>query len=357
MKVLLVLSKKGSATGIAVWGANLMATAKNMDNIEIFEFNDDLYKKQVEQGGYFGGSEPEMKNLESLEKELLDAISENKIEIVHLNLMTRGFEVKRNAEIAQIVKKSGCKIVVEFHCNIEEFYDKNNEEDRLWFDKLMSLADLSIATVRTAERFLKTEYPNSNCEYLPNFLGAESFYTDRKYGRIKTVMNVGNMEENTGALDVIELARQYPEIRFKMIGGLEKNFEQKIAKIDLPSNITFYGRQTPEKLKEHWVETDLFLFPTHYQGGFSMALLEAMEQGLPCLASGSPSSREILRKNLVFQTFEFKNFEDLMVKFESLVSLAPEKIEELGVINLNTARENYFSETVVTKLVGLYCNL
>lgn len=356
MNVAIVAPRKGASTGIANWAQNLFRESVEAEEIKLIELSEETYEESIGNNGYFG-KEPEMADVSELSNKLEKLVSENGIDIVHYSLMSRPFEVKRAIKIAETAKKLGCVVVMHFHCYIEEFYDKNQNDQKLNFNKLIGLTDLTLVMNQGSKIFLETEY-GVKCKYLANFIGRDALNEARNYTKITNVISVGNMERNAGVFDTIEVAKKYPEIQFNMIGGIEKATENLISQKDfLPKNVKLHGRKTPAELKEYWQKADLFLFPTYYKGGFSMALLEAMAQGLPCLASGSAPNKEVLKNRLEEQTFTAGAVEELDNKLSHLINLPVEGLKEIGKTNLETVKNNCLSNIIIDRLIGIYSKL
>lgn len=358
INTIIVAPKKGASTGISNWAQNLFSESVGVEEVKLLNLDEETYVESVGNNGYFG-KEPEMADVSELSNKLEKIVSENNIDIMHYSLMSRPFEVERAIKVAETAKKLNCAVIMHFHCYIEEFYDKNQNDQKLNFNKLISLTDLALVMNQGSKKFLETEYgAKCKCEYLANFVGRDALNETRNYAKISNIISVGNMERNAGIFDTIEVAKKHPHIQFNMIGGIEKATEDLISQKDfLPKNVKFHGRKTPAELKKHWQKADLFLFPTYYKGGFSMALLEAMSQGLPCLASASMPNKEVLKKHLKEQTFTAGVVEELDNKLSHLINLPVEGLKEIGETNLKTVKNNYLSNIIIDRLIDIYSKL
>ena len=61
----------------------------------------------------------------------------------------------------------------------------------------------------------------------------------------------------------------------------------------LPSGVRFVGPVGPEKLREFYRESDVFVFPSFFEG-FGLVILEAMACGLPVIASDRSAGPDVL---------------------------------------------------------------
>jgi glycosyltransferase involved in cell wall biosynthesis len=61
----------------------------------------------------------------------------------------------------------------------------------------------------------------------------------------------------------------------------------------LPAGVRFVGPVGPEKLRELYRESDVFVFPSFFEG-FGLVILEAMACGLPVIASDRSAGPDVL---------------------------------------------------------------
>ncbi len=96
--------------------------------------------------------------------------------------------------------------------------------------------------------------------------------------------------------------------------GPEKNKLTKlIKKLKLENKIFFIGQET--NASQYLKIFDCFILPSIYEG-FSITLLEALQAGLPILASDVGGNSEIIGKDNVFS---LKNKNDFIKKFKNII--------------------------------------
>ena len=72
------------------------------------------------------------------------------------------------------------------------------------------------------------------------------------------------------------------------------NLEKKIHKLHLEEITTMTGTQ--ENIPRVLEKFDIFAWPALYREGFGIALIEAICSGIPCVATDTPSNRELLNE-------------------------------------------------------------
>ncbi|MGD1950418.1 MAG: glycosyltransferase family 4 protein [Leptolyngbyaceae cyanobacterium] len=125
----------------------------------------------------------------------------------------------------------------------------------------------------------------------------------------KLLLTVGRLDFQKGYDDVIpavpHIVREFPNVRFVWVGDgdLRADLEARLRKYQVADKVFLLGYRSdvPDLLQA----ADLFVFPTHFEGGQSFAIAEAMAAGLPIVtsdASGIPEVIHHTRHGIVFLT-------------------------------------------------------
>ena len=111
---------------------------------------------------------------------------------------------------------------------------------------------------------------------------------------------VGRLDNNRDYETLIEsigiLNKKKLPIHFTIVGNgvAYKLLEKKIHKLHLKEITTMTGTQ--ENIPRVLEKFDIFAWPALYREGFGIALIEAICSGIPCVATDTPSNRELLNK-------------------------------------------------------------
>jgi len=85
-----------------------------------------------------------------------------------------------------------------------------------------------------------------------------------------------------------------------MVVGADRHY-----KID---GVTFYGRIPNDELPKYYQAADAYLFPTLCHEGFGLSLIEALNCGCHCIASGQGGVPEVLQRGKLGRLIENPNF-------------------------------------------------
>jgi glycosyltransferase involved in cell wall biosynthesis len=114
----------------------------------------------------------------------------------------------------------------------------------------------------------------------------------------KILLTVGRLDEQKGYQDLVwivpAIARAFSDVRFVWVGeGNSQEFlESSLEQLGVRDRVLLLGYRSdvPRLLNA----ADLFVFPTHYEGGQSIALSEAMAHALPIVASDASGIPEAI---------------------------------------------------------------
>lgn len=122
-------------------------------------------------------------------------------------------------------------------------------------------------------------------------------------------ITVGRLNYQKGYVDLIpalpDLLKEFPNLHFIWVGDGDQRpeIEQQLAQYALQDRVHLLGYRAdvPQLLQA----SDLFVFPTRFEGGQSFALAEAMACGLPIVSSDASGIPEVIQHQhhgLLFRT-------------------------------------------------------
>ena len=116
------------------------------------------------------------------------------------------------------------------------------------------------------------------------------------------VITVGRLNAQKGYQDLIpampSVLQQHPDLRFIWVGDgdLRPELENQIRSYGVEDRVILLGYRSdvPRLLQA----ADLFVFPTHFEGGQSFAIAEAMTVGIPIVTSDASGIPEVIQHQI-----------------------------------------------------------
>lgn len=149
--------------------------------------------------------------------------------------------------------------------------------------------------------------------YIPNYVSKDNFYKKSKKEKDNirselgiskdsfVVLGVGQIQTRKGVLDFVSVAKSLPDITFVWCGGFsfgkitDGYDELKQVYENPPSNLKFLGIVPRDKMNDMFNMADLLFMPS-YNELFPMAILEAVNIGIPLLLRDLDLYEDILFK-------------------------------------------------------------
>jgi glycosyltransferase involved in cell wall biosynthesis len=189
---------------------------------------------------------------------------------------------------------------------------------------------------------------------MPNFIDDDIFAyraanRQAAHGRLR-VLFVGWVTVMKGCREILEVARQLPEVDFALIGPIMADMQTHLER--RPANVMLYGTlDHPEVLRE-MCASDVFLFPS-FTEGFPNAVLEAMSVGLPVVATRVGAIPEMIEDGKGGLLFEHADVPGLVRAIRTLRDDASLRAA-MGQFNREKSRAHYTYSVVTSQLTALY---
>jgi len=348
LKILLVSPLPPPAGGIASWTQQYIDwSKKNNLNVEIV--NTAVIGKRAEKINQKTKILDEIKRTKNIIIDLKNKINIFKPQIIHLNTPCGKIGIIRDFLCAKIAKKNGIKLIVHYRCNIKDQVG-NSIVTKIYMRRLSNIADLNLVLNNSSKQYLIQETQN-NSILIPNFINDDFLLDEYKKIRseIKIISFVGHVQRSKGILEIIQVAKQLPEITFKIAGPVSED----INNIKIPDNLIFLGLLSKQDVKKLLLESDVFLFPS-YTEGFANALLEAMAMGLPIITTPVGANVEMI-ESMGGLIVEAGNWNSIMNAISDMKSSVDRS--RMSVWNLNKVKNEYTIDKVMDKLFLIYMDV
>lgn len=206
----------------------------------------------------------------------------------------------RNSMLAETVNSTlsrmfGKKVILHFRCTLPNMIKSKKMEKILV--RLCSKGDLIIALNNQTKNYLEM-ITHTPVVVLPNFISENELIGDKKNINeiIKTVVYTGGVTEEKGCLEIIEIAKHFPNITFRLIGKASDDIVKHAAEC---RNVVLTGVKDNEGVKQELLNADVYMFLSHFPGeGFSNSLAEAMAAGIPCIVTDWAANADMIKDGI-----------------------------------------------------------
>lgn len=279
--------------------------------------------------------------ISSLKKKI---VTDNCYDVIHLNSCIGTYGIIRDYFLARMIKKNRIPLVLHFHCDVG-YWDKR-KIIQFFMQKIIGLADCCIVLCSSSMNHLRQAY-NKKSIIIPNCTDLKNVHKGRVANyTIKTVIYIGRISEAKGSIELFELAKRFPNKLFVLVGKVYLD----LTEIDVPSNVKLLGEKPHEQVIDLLNMADVFLFPSHSEG-FSIALTEAMAQGLPSIVTDVGANRDMVSNGagIVVTAGDVDKME------VALKTIEDQRIrQEMSNSALQKVKNEYVTDRVFEKIILLY---
>ena len=222
----------------------------------------------------------------------------------------------------------------------------------------LARCDAIVAITTESERFLKT-LDLSNVTVIPNCIDVANVPTRRARSASLRWLFVGNVIKAKGVTELFDALRRFPGAHLTLVGPSPGGIADEGAALvtratmdpALNGRITHIDGMSPDRAREVYPNHDIFVFPTRREG-FPNAVLEAMEAGLPIVATRVGAIPDMItdgEHGLLVDAGDQRALERAIARITEDTELA----ERLG----RHARERVMSEYEIGHVVSMWSDL
>lgn len=238
----------------------------------------------------------------------------------------------------------------------EHFYQKASERKRHLIEKAYHKCTRLIVLSKEWKTMIGQIVPADKIDVLENYCILPDNIAVRKK-RKGQILFLGELGERKGCFlipDILErIKKSCPDAHIVMAGdGQMQQVKEAFAKKGLTDSVTFSGWVRADEKRKLLEESEVFLFPTYYEG-MPMAVLEAMSYGLGIVTTnvgGIP--RLIIPK----QTGYIEEVGEIGKMAEDVVKLLQDEelCRQLGARAREFAAKHYSLDTHLQRLEKIY---
>jgi glycosyltransferase involved in cell wall biosynthesis len=144
-----------------------------------------------------------------------------------------------------------------------------------------------------------------------------------------------------------------------IIGDGKEKYKKYLRKVieecGIKDRVVFVGGLPREQLKDYYRTHDILLFPTYswYKEPFGIVILEAMNQGIPVIASDCGGPSEIITNGENGLLFESGNTRSLGDQIEKIVN-DPNLYADISIKGFESTKNKYDISIVGEKIIDYY---
>lgn len=344
MKILLISPLPPPAGGIATW-TELYINSNEVKNNYVQVVDTSVKGNRV--GNFVKKSlKDEIKRTLSIYSEIKNSLSNDKFDIAHFNTSCSKLGMVRDFLCARKVKGKVKKLII--HCHCDTSYMVNGRFAEYFFKKLCKLGDIVFCLNKASQNHIK-EVASKNSIIIPNFFDVKALKNilDKIISeKINTVIFVGHIIKTKGCDDIIVVAKQLPDITFKLIGHLS----DEIKEMTYTGNVKFVGEMSKENVIKQMHAADVLLFPTHTEG-FPYVVLEAMACGLPVISTPVGAIPDMIGD----KGGAYISINDVNGIIKAIADIQNKDVRAaMSQWNINKVKSSYLTDVVLKRIFSLY---
>lgn len=274
-------------------------------------------------------------------------LSDKEAKVIHCSIPAASTSMLREIGSVLIAKIHRRKFIVHYRCTVPNMV--KSKISLLMFKILSGLSD-AVIVLNSASADFTRKHSKTPVELIPNFVSMKEI-SNKKWDFNRFIATyIGNVVEDKGCMDIIEAARQLPEIEFRLVGKAD---DKLLSISNMPENVIFVGEVGREEVQKELAKANVFLFPSYYIGeGFSNSLAEAMAAQLPCIVTDWAANWDMVGEEGGF-CVNIKSPKEIV---ESIIKLKadPEMQRKMGTYNHNKVQMQYSQDYITSRYVDLY---
>lgn len=251
-------------------------------------------------------------------------------DLCYLAITCHGIGFLKDAPFVLLCKLFGCKVVLHQHNK-----GLSGDVHRFLYRWLFPLVYKHTHVILLSWRLYDDICPVVKREQVlvcPNGIPMPLHQTtvSKKGNAIPQVLFLSNLQIEKGVFVLLNACRLLKDrglaFRCVFVGSETKEidaivFQEKVKELGLEDMVSYVGRKYNEEKEAYWGSSDLFVFPTYYSNEcFPVVLLEAMQHGLPVIATNEGGIPDIVEDGKNGFVVSRRSSEELAARIEVLLN-------------------------------------
>ena len=266
--------------------------------------------------------------------------------LVYMTPNAKGGAFFKEFLIVMTLKRMGCHVIIHYHNK-----GVRTVQDKWQYDHLYRRFFKNLKVILLAKCLYDDikKYVNRHDVYVcPNGIDGAATKLPLKDHPVPQLLFLSNLLITKGVIDLLDackiLKAQGRDFRCTFIGAesaeiSKQSFYDEIARRTLHDIVHYVGPKFGHEKEQFFNESDLFILPSHNEC-FPLVLLEAMQHGLPCVATNEGAISDIIDDDKTGYVVSKKAPQELAEKIELLLMDASLR-QEMGQNGMRKFNENY----------------
>ena len=228
-----------------------------------------------------------------------------------------------------------------------------------------SLTDVLLAVSNSEKEhaICELEYNAENVIVIPNSIELRHQKNDRHYKLCNTVGMIGRLIFQKNPLMFVNIALEihakYPQMKFFLLGEGYLDFLKKEVFYLIKKNkaeefikILKWGKYD---IEQFYNEIEIFILTSRFEG-LPFALLEAMERGIPCVATSVDGNKDVIDNGINGFLVEDNSMSDMIEKLSLLIEYKNLR-ENIGIAGKKRIDEVFNIEKNIKLIENVYYSI
>ncbi len=300
-----------------------------------------------------------------IQRQLNHAIKQTGPDYVYFSIMPVGKGFWRDLLFVRQIRKQGVKIIYHLHNRGIE-----KQAGNLIFRKLYQYIYQDSIIIHLSESLMRKEIGGLNLRssltrVIPNGVPVVDLTQREKEESITRILFLSNLFPDKGMFDLLQIMKilqdNRTDARLHIVGefmrdGYRKRFINMIDRYGLNGSVYLKGPKFGDEKWKVYQDSDIFLFPTRFkQESFPLVVLEAMQFGLPVIASHIGAIPEIINhgeNGFTFDPSDHKGFAGIIMELID----QKEILQRVGMAARQKFLDNYTTVHLEKNIRDLYEN-
>lgn len=285
----------------------------------------------------------------------------HKPDIVHINTSMNKKAFWRDLMYLLVARFGRCQVISQFHSGYgpRKIF---NDPFVLWaLRRFLLWSHVVVVLSRQALNEHREFDSRINVEFVPNAIDATSLLNQARLKNIDKPLRlvfVGRLVYTKGifeALDALGLLKTEGvcfHCRIAGSGPEEAKMRQRVVELGLEQCVTFLGPVFNEAKNRLWLDSDVFVFPTYFEG-LPYSLLEAMAAGCVPVTTAVGGIPDVITDGVHGLFVPLQDAQGVAVAVRRLTSNR-QVLHQMSVAGRNRIAEQYTVDRLATRFAEIY---